>query len=146
MLTGSSEEKDLPKDSVSQRRTLWGKMDPLDCVPERQPSWAPAGLSARLPLAASEPCGRWKVCSIWPCLWSTGTLFADGIASVSKALFALPHGRVHVVCCHKPWSSGIAGLMRYVSNSFYLSSVSKGADSVPKGTKQSNKLRNYLLI
>lgn len=92
MLTGSSEEKDLPKDSVSQRRTLWGKMDPLDWVPERQPSWAPAGLSARLLLAASEPCGRRKVCSIWPCLWSTRTLFADGIASVSKALFALPHG------------------------------------------------------
>lgn len=28
-------------------------------------------------------------------------LFADGIASVSKALFALPHGRVHAACCHK---------------------------------------------
>lgn len=29
-------------------------------------------------------------------------LFADGIASVSKALFALPHGRVHAACCDKP--------------------------------------------
>lgn len=38
-------------------------------------------------------------------------LFANGIASVSKALFALLHGRVHVIHCHKPRSSGITELM-----------------------------------
>lgn len=117
---GSYEEKDLPRESSTQVRTLVREDRSTGLSP-----WKAAWLCPSRPkcqISPGSPWAKWETVSLF-CL----TLFvvqwdsAWWISSVSTSVFALPHGRVHVECCYKTWSSGIAQLLQCV----FLSAVRK---------------------